>query len=113
MYVHILLNSIASASCCVTLNSSCAFARCDKPDDLQEDGAREKELLGTEVALSDAMRFKGAAPEIINGRLASALHSALLNIVRSLIAFDHACCSHHASYLTMPLCTQLDWCQDA
>lgn len=36
---------------------------------IQEDGAREKELLGTEIALSDAMRFKGAAPEIINGRL--------------------------------------------
>jgi len=34
-----------------------------------QDGAREKELLGTEVALSDAMRFKGAGPEIINGRL--------------------------------------------
>jgi len=37
---------------------------------IQEDGAKEKNLLGTEVALSDAMRFKGAAPEIINSRLA-------------------------------------------
>lgn len=37
---------------------------------VQEDGAKEKALLGTEVALSDAMRFKGAAPEIINSRLA-------------------------------------------
>lgn len=34
-----------------------------------QDGAKEKELLGTEIALSDAMRFKGAGPEIINGRL--------------------------------------------
>lgn len=33
------------------------------------DGEKEKQLLGTEVALSDAMRFKGAAPEIINSRL--------------------------------------------
>lgn len=34
-----------------------------------QDGAKEKELLGTEIALSDAMRFKGAGPEIINCRL--------------------------------------------
>jgi hypothetical protein len=33
------------------------------------DGEKEKQLLGTEVALADAMRFKGAAPEIINSRL--------------------------------------------
>lgn len=38
---------------------------------LSQDGALEKDLLGTEVALSDAMRFKGAGPEIINGRLSS------------------------------------------
>jgi hypothetical protein len=36
-----------------------------------QDGAKEKELLGTEIALSDAMRFKGAGPEIINCRLSS------------------------------------------
>lgn len=34
------------------------------------DGADETRLLGTEVSLADAMRFKGAAPEIINCRLA-------------------------------------------
>lgn len=46
---------------------------------MQEDGAREKELLGTEIALSDAMRFKGAAPEIINGRLSSESRLCIVN----------------------------------
>lgn len=41
-------------------------------DDLyiQTDGSAEKEALGTEVAFPDAMRFNGAAPEVINSRLA-------------------------------------------
>lgn len=34
------------------------------------DGVDETRLLGTEISLADAMRFKGAAPEIINCRLA-------------------------------------------
>lgn len=40
-------------------------------DDLyiQLDGAAEKERLGTEVAFPDALRFNGAAPEVINSRL--------------------------------------------
>jgi len=37
---------------------------------IQNDQAEEKRFLGTEVAFPDAMRFKGAAPEVINGRLA-------------------------------------------
>lgn len=41
----------------------------DRDELFIQDGAKEKEILGTEVALSDAMRFKGAGPEIINGRL--------------------------------------------
>lgn len=37
---------------------------------IQNDGQEEKSILGNEVAFPDAMRFKGAAPEIINCRLA-------------------------------------------
>jgi hypothetical protein len=37
---------------------------------IQNDGAEEKRILGTEVAFPDAMRFNGAAPEVINCRLA-------------------------------------------
>jgi hypothetical protein len=31
---------------------------------------REKEILGTEVSIADAFRFKGALPEVANCRLA-------------------------------------------
>jgi hypothetical protein len=34
------------------------------------DGNREKEILGTEVSIADAFRFKGALPEVANCRLA-------------------------------------------
>jgi len=37
---------------------------------IQNEGSQEKDILGTEVALPDALRFKGAAPEVINSRLA-------------------------------------------
>ena len=33
---------------------------------------RDKEILGTEVGVADAMRFQGAAPELINSRYAPA-----------------------------------------
>jgi hypothetical protein len=33
-------------------------------------GNKEKDILGTEVSIADAWRFKGALPEIANGRLA-------------------------------------------
>jgi hypothetical protein len=41
-------------------------------DDLliKNDAPQEKAYLNTEVAFPDAMRFKGAAPEVINSRLA-------------------------------------------
>lgn len=31
---------------------------------------REKEILGSEVSIADAFRFKGALPEVANSRLA-------------------------------------------
>lgn len=34
------------------------------------DGNREKEILGSEVSIADAFRFKGALPEVANSRLA-------------------------------------------
>jgi len=37
---------------------------------IQNQGSAEKSILGDEVAFPDAMRFKGAAPEVINCRLA-------------------------------------------
>jgi len=37
---------------------------------IQNDQKQEREILGTAVAFPDAMRFKGAAPEVINSRLA-------------------------------------------
>lgn len=54
---------------------------------MQEDGAREKELLGTEIALSDAMRFKGAAPEIINGRLSSEPRAFAFAVLAALMKY--------------------------
>jgi len=47
---------------------------------IQEDGAAEKKVLGTEVALPDIMRFNGAGPEVINSRL------AMIGCVTALIA---------------------------
>lgn len=37
---------------------------------INNDGADEKAILGNEIAFPDAFRFKGAAPEVINSRLA-------------------------------------------
>jgi len=37
---------------------------------VDQDSANEQQFLGTAVAFPDAMRFKGAAPEVINSRLA-------------------------------------------
>ncbi|KAK9815905.1 hypothetical protein WJX72_011680 [[Myrmecia] bisecta] len=37
---------------------------------VDQDGPQERSILNTTVAFPDAMRFKGAAPEIINSRLA-------------------------------------------
>jgi hypothetical protein len=42
------------------------------------DGNKEKELLGTEVSIADAFRFKGALPEVANCRL------AMLGVVSAL-----------------------------
>ncbi len=35
---------------------------------VNRNGPQEKQFLGTEVAFPDALRFKGAAPEIVNSR---------------------------------------------
>lgn len=47
-------------------------ARLNQLDQLliQNDAPEEKRFLNNEVAFPDAMRFKGAAPEVINARLA-------------------------------------------
>lgn len=45
---------------------------------IQNDGAEEKSILGTAVAFPDAMRFKGALPEVVNSRL------AMLGIIAAL-----------------------------
>jgi hypothetical protein len=37
---------------------------------MQSAGNKEKEILGTEVSIADAFRFKGALPEVANCRLA-------------------------------------------
>jgi hypothetical protein len=44
------------------------------------EGEEEKRFLGTAVAFPDALRFKGAAPEVINSRL------AMLGMVLALVA---------------------------
>lgn len=55
----------------------------DRQNDLDrllvdQDEPAEKRILGTEVAFPDALRFKGAAPEIVNSRL------AMLGVVSAL-----------------------------
>jgi len=45
---------------------------------MASDGNREKEILGTEVSIADAFRFKGALPEVANCRL------AMLGVVSAL-----------------------------
>lgn len=45
---------------------------------VDQDEPAEKRILGTEVAFPDALRFKGAAPEIVNSRL------AMLGVVAAL-----------------------------
>ncbi|KAL3161063.1 hypothetical protein ABBQ38_009446 [Trebouxia sp. C0009 RCD-2024] len=45
---------------------------------VDQDEPAEKRILGTEVAFPDALRFKGAAPEIANSRL------AMLGVVSAL-----------------------------
>lgn len=40
---------------------------------VDQDEPQEKSFLHTEVAFPDALRFKGAAPEVINSRWAVAL----------------------------------------
>jgi len=42
---------------------------------------RDTELFGTEVGVADAMRFQGAAPELINSR------AAMLGFVLAVVAF--------------------------
>lgn len=37
---------------------------------MSDEANPDKKILGTEVGLTDAMRFKGAAPEVINSRYA-------------------------------------------
>ena len=41
----------------------------------------EQRFLGTEVAFPDALRFKGAAPEIVNSRFVHKLHRGQLFFV--------------------------------
>ncbi|KAL3134985.1 hypothetical protein ABBQ32_007939 [Trebouxia sp. C0010 RCD-2024] len=43
---------------------------------------RDTEILGTEVGVADAMRFQGAAPELINSR------AAMLGFVLAVVAFS-------------------------
>lgn len=47
---------------------------------VDQDAPEEQRILGTAVSFPDALRFKGAAPEVINSRL------AMLGVVAALVA---------------------------
>lgn len=65
----------------------------------------EQRFLGTEVAFPDALRFKGAAPEVANsryiGRSSSCAFTSVHSLLDKIIRCSHGC---------MTMCSQTNLC---
>lgn len=64
---------------------------------------RDTEILGTEVGVADAMRFQGAAPELINSRYSTGVCRAFTGAV-----FETVVCRNLEVYVAATIAT-LHW----